>query len=112
MRSEIPAIEPHIKLLQGNDGIERWKDKSLWDCVLDNVRVVVSTPQILLEALTHAFVPLARLSLLIFDEGISPLSSFELYFKLYGVLGHITSWAELLFVDWFVAVRIPTPKEM
>jgi len=69
LKTEIPAVEPHIKLLQGNDGVEKWKDKMLWDCVLENVRIVVSTPQILLEALCHGFVFLARLSLLVFDEG-------------------------------------------
>jgi ERCC4-related helicase len=69
LKTEILAVEPHIKLLQGNDGIERLKDKRLWGCVLENVRIVVSTPQILLEALTHGFVPLARFSLLVFDKG-------------------------------------------
>src|SRR5271169_6169893 len=69
LKAEIPAVDPHIKLLHGNDGVERWKDKKLWDCVLENVRIVVSTPQILLEALTHGYVPLTRLSLLVFDEG-------------------------------------------
>jgi ERCC4-related helicase len=69
LKTEVPAVDPHIKLLLGNDGVEKWKDKRLWDCVLENVRIVVSTPQILLEALDHGFVPLARLSLLVFDEG-------------------------------------------
>jgi ERCC4-related helicase len=58
-----------VKLLQGNDGVEKWKDKKIWDCVLKNVQIVVSTPQVLLEALTHGFVRLATLSLLVFDEG-------------------------------------------
>jgi len=36
---------------------------------LNNVRIVVSTHQVLLEALTHGFVKLSKLALLIFDEG-------------------------------------------
>jgi hypothetical protein len=95
LRFEIPGIEPHIKLLQGNDGIERWKDKRLWDCVLENVRVVVSTPQILHEALTHAFVPLARLSLLVFDEGICPFSRLELPLSSNDFFGHST-WSNFV----------------
>jgi ERCC4-related helicase len=76
LRSEIPSVL--VKLLQGNDGVEKWKDKKIWDCVLKNVRIVVSTPQVLLEALTHGFVRLATLSLLVFDEGNYTLSKFEL----------------------------------
>ena len=104
MRFEIPAIEPHIKLLQGNDGVERWKDKKLWDFVLENVRIVVSTPQILYEALTHGFVLLARLSLLIFDEGICPFSCVELAPSPTGLLGHSPSSGlfleETVHSDW------------
>ena len=72
MKAEIPAVQ--VKLLQGNDGVEKWKDQKIWDCVLKNVRIVVSTPQVLLEALSHGFVRLATLSLLIFDEGNNSIS--------------------------------------
>src|SRR5271154_6860144 len=67
LRHEIPAAQ--IRLLQGNDGLEKWKDQKIWDIVLKNVRIVVSTPQVLLEALTHGFFRLATLALLVFDEG-------------------------------------------
>jgi ERCC4-related helicase len=96
LRSEIPAVEPHIKLLQGNDGVEKWKDKKLWDYVLKSVRVVVSTPQILLEALSHGFVRLARLSLLVFDEGIAPFLPFDLCLILDTVLGRSISLEQSL----------------
>jgi hypothetical protein len=43
--------------------------KSLWDAVLNSVKVVVSTYQILLDALTHAFVHIESLALIVFDEG-------------------------------------------
>ena len=43
--------------------------QSLWDAVLQNVKVVVSTYQILLDALSHAFVRMELISLIVFDEG-------------------------------------------
>ncbi|KAF4536034.1 Ribonuclease III [Lasiodiplodia theobromae] len=62
----LPAYE--IRFLSGNDNVDRWTDQNIWDAVLRNVRIVVSTPAVLLDALTHAFVKLPRLALLIFDE--------------------------------------------
>jgi superfamily II DNA/RNA helicase len=44
-------------------------EQSLWDAVLKNVKVVVSTYQILLDALTHGFVRMESLALIVFDEG-------------------------------------------
>jgi superfamily II DNA or RNA helicase len=74
------------RFLSGNDGVDRWSDKQTWDKVLQDIRIVVSTHQVtlslpplndclfnfsiqvLLSALTHAFVGMARLALLVFDE--------------------------------------------
>jgi hypothetical protein len=50
-------------------------EKRLWDAVLHNVKVVVSTYQILLDALTHAFVHMESLALIVFDEGKWPSPS-------------------------------------
>ena len=58
-----------IQLLSGKDELEYWTEQSIWDAVLHNVRIVLSTHQVLLDALTHAFVPITKLALLIFDEG-------------------------------------------
>ena len=55
--------------LMGRDGVDKWTDQKLWDAVLTNVRVVVGTPQVLADALTHGFVRMSRLALLVFDEG-------------------------------------------
>lgn len=44
-------------------------EQSLWDGVLHNVKIVVSTYQILLDALNHAFVRMDSLALIVFDEG-------------------------------------------
>lgn len=58
-----------MKYLSGADGVDRWTDQKLWDLVLANVKVVVSTYQILLDALTHGFIEMERLALIVFDEG-------------------------------------------
>ena len=56
------------KKLLGSDGVDKWTQKRLWDLALANVQIVVSTPAVLADALTHGFVPMPRLALLIFDE--------------------------------------------
>lgn len=45
----------------------------MWDAVLQGVRIVLSTHQVLLDALTHGFVRMGKLALLIFDEGLSSI---------------------------------------
>lgn len=42
----------------------------MWDTFLNNVSIMVTTPQVLSDALQHNFVRMDRLSLLIFDEGM------------------------------------------
>ena len=68
-----------VKILLGEDGVDKWTDQKLWDATLTNVRVVVSTPAVLADALTHGFVHISRMSLLVFDEahhvrGKSPMN--------------------------------------
>ncbi|KAK5629446.1 hypothetical protein RRF57_005161 [Xylaria bambusicola] len=58
-----------IKMLSGADNIDTWSDKRIWSDYLRNVRVVVSTYQILSDAITHAFVHISQLCLIVFDEG-------------------------------------------
>lgn len=67
LTSQIPAVQ--IKFLSGADGLDTWSDIRIWNDYLRNVRVVVSTYQVLLDAISHAFVPIDRLSLIVFDEG-------------------------------------------
>lgn len=59
-------------MLTGEDSVDAWSSPSIWDVFLENVAVVVSTYQILNEALGHAFISMDRLSLLVFDEGLVP----------------------------------------
>ncbi|KAF1951090.1 P-loop containing nucleoside triphosphate hydrolase protein [Byssothecium circinans] len=57
-----------LQVLSGRDDIDHWSDQSTWDAVFDNVRIVLSTHQVLLDALTHGFVKMSKLALIIFDE--------------------------------------------
>ena len=68
IRSQIPSV--HCKFFCGSDDVDAWSTQEIWDAVLRNVRIVVSTYQILLSALQHAFVKLKSLALIIFDEGM------------------------------------------
>ena len=56
------------KILVGSDGCELWKSQSIWDEVLLNARVIVCTPEILYDALSHGFVKISAIALLVFDE--------------------------------------------
>lgn len=56
------------------DNVDCWTDQSIWDEVLRDVRVVVSTHAILVDALGHGFVQISRLALLVFDEGKPKMS--------------------------------------
>ncbi|CAG7966166.1 unnamed protein product [Penicillium olsonii] len=66
IRSQISTVK--TKILTGMDNVDRWTDQSIWDAVLKDVRVVVSTHAVLADALGHGFVQMSRLALLVFDE--------------------------------------------
>ncbi|KAI0837301.1 hypothetical protein F5Y06DRAFT_271288 [Hypoxylon sp. FL0890] len=66
LRSQLPAVQ--VKLLCGADGVDTWTDVRTWNDYLRNVRIVISTHQVLLDAISHAFVGMDRLSLIVFDE--------------------------------------------
>lgn len=67
---QLPAFQ--TTLLSGADGVEHWSTQAIWDSILLNIRIVVSTPQVLLDARSRGFVQFSRIALLIFDEGTSP----------------------------------------
>lgn len=62
-------------LLTGNSGVDTWTDQCQWDALLLNVRIVVGTPAVLSDALSHGFVTMSRLALCIFDEGTTTARS-------------------------------------
>ncbi|EFE41937.1 RNA helicase/RNAse III, putative [Trichophyton verrucosum HKI 0517] len=63
---QLPAYQ--TKILTGADNLERWSTQQIWDAFLLNTRIVVSTPQILLDVLSNGFITLRRIALLVFDE--------------------------------------------
>lgn len=64
---QLPAFQS--RMLSGNDGVDHWSSQDIWDKILHNIRIVVSTPQVLLDALYRSFVAFSRLALIVFDEG-------------------------------------------
>ena len=68
LTSQIPAARTRI--LTGLDKVELWTEQAIWDAVLDGIQIVVSTHAVLADAMTHGFVRISRLSLVIFDEGM------------------------------------------
>jgi endoribonuclease Dicer len=63
------ALPVSVGLISGALQPEQWKDRDLWKNVLVEHRVVVTTPQVLLDALRHGYINLARdIALLVFDE--------------------------------------------
>jgi hypothetical protein len=67
LQSQISSVQ--TKSLTSLDNVDRWTEKSVWDTVLFNVNIVVSTYAILYDALCHDFVNMGSLSLIVFDEG-------------------------------------------
>ncbi len=63
---QIPSVQ--VKLLSG-DNVDSWSSEAIWSEFLLNVKIAVSTYQILYDALSHAFVKLSSLALIVFDEG-------------------------------------------
>ncbi|KAL2179836.1 uncharacterized protein P884DRAFT_297448 [Thermothelomyces heterothallicus CBS 202.75] len=67
IRAQIPGVQS--RLILGSDNVEAWSSKpGVWDAVLFNTRIIVSTYQILFDAVTHALVPLASLGIIVVDE--------------------------------------------
>ncbi|KAF9553265.1 P-loop containing nucleoside triphosphate hydrolase protein [Agrocybe pediades] len=58
-----------VGIVSGSNEPDQWKDASLWERVLRTHRVMISTPQVFLDALRHGYISLGNdISLLIFDE--------------------------------------------
>lgn len=66
VRAQIPSVQ--AKIITGSDKVDSWSSRT-WDGALVNVKIVISTHQVLLDALLHGFVQISTLALLIFDEG-------------------------------------------
>ena len=63
------AIPVSVGLISGSLEPDQWKNAGLWMGVLITHRIMVTTPQVLLDALRHGYIIMGRdISLLIFDE--------------------------------------------
>ncbi|KAL2680573.1 hypothetical protein Neosp_008175 [[Neocosmospora] mangrovei] len=56
-----------MKILTGQLNIDAWSPE-VWPKILNGTRIIVSTFEILHDALTHGFVKMSMLSLIVFDE--------------------------------------------
>jgi hypothetical protein len=68
IQARLPSTSP--LLLTGSSNVDYWSTQKIWDAALHNHQIVVSTHAVLRDAMQHAFVQLASLALLVFDEGI------------------------------------------
>jgi endoribonuclease Dicer len=58
-----------VGIVSGASEPNQWKDAGLWKSVLSTHRIIVSTPQVLLDAMRHGYVSMGKdISLLVFDE--------------------------------------------
>ena len=58
-----------VGLISGVDEPDQWKNHELWRSVLTDYRIIVSTPDVLLNALRHGYLHLGRnIGFLVFDE--------------------------------------------
>ncbi|KKK18219.1 hypothetical protein AOCH_004535 [Aspergillus ochraceoroseus] len=62
----IPAARS--RTLTGLDKVELWTEQPVWDAVLKDIQVVISTHAVLADAMTHGFIKVSQLGLIIFDE--------------------------------------------
>jgi ERCC4-related helicase len=65
-RHQLPAHQ--FRIITSLDNVDHWSTRAIWDAALWNIQVVISTPQPLLDALSHGFIQMRRISLLVFDE--------------------------------------------
>ncbi|RVX68028.1 hypothetical protein B0A52_08439 [Exophiala mesophila] len=65
LSQQLPAF--NFRLVTGQDNADYW-DQSTWDRALLNINTVISTPQILLDALDSGFLALSNFSLIVVDE--------------------------------------------
>ncbi|KAF9883265.1 Dicer-like protein 2 [Aspergillus nanangensis] len=62
----LPAAR--TRTLTGLDKVELWTEQAIWDAVLNEMQVIVSTHAVLSDGMAHGFVRMSQLGLIIFDE--------------------------------------------
>ncbi|PTB37225.1 hypothetical protein M441DRAFT_148991 [Trichoderma asperellum CBS 433.97] len=76
LKLQIPSVP--MKMLAGNRHLPTW-GQDIWSALLEKTRVVITTPQILLDALDHAYIHMGHLALIVFDEGMRSFPGFECF---------------------------------
>lgn len=66
LASQLPDYR--TRTLLGHDNVDRWESLQIWNAALSDMDIIVSTPQVLLDALRNGFVRLNDISLLVIDE--------------------------------------------
>ncbi|KAK5330969.1 Dicer-like protein 2 [Exophiala xenobiotica] len=66
LSSQLPQYQ--MRTLLGHDNVHLWRTQKVWDLALADMNVIISTPQVLLDALRNAFVRLEDIALLVVDE--------------------------------------------
>ncbi|KAJ5873617.1 ATP-dependent helicase dcl2 [Penicillium subrubescens] len=66
LSKHMPAVS--MRALTGDDGVDCWSNQAIWNRVLQGMKVVISTHAVLADALTHGFIQLPQLALIVFDE--------------------------------------------
>lgn len=92
------ALPVSVGLVSGALEPNQWKDSALWRGVLEKHRIMVTTPQVLLDALRHGYIHLGQdIGLIVFDEAHHAIDNHpynsimkEFYFKLPN--HHNTDW--------------------
>ncbi|KAJ3994224.1 hypothetical protein F5050DRAFT_1809806 [Lentinula boryana] len=62
------ALPVSVGLISGALAPDQWKDANLWKAVLNTHKVMVSTPQVLLDAMRHGYIIMGDIGLIVFDE--------------------------------------------
>lgn len=66
VKDQVPWVQS--KLVTGANNVDSWSAVT-WEKALTNVKIIITTHQVLLDALIHGFVKISSLALLVFDEG-------------------------------------------
>jgi endoribonuclease Dicer len=63
------GVDVPVRLISGANEPDQWKDQALWQRVLTSYCIIVSMPDVLLNALQHGYIQLGHdIGFLIFDE--------------------------------------------
>ncbi|KAF8814056.1 P-loop containing nucleoside triphosphate hydrolase protein [Phlegmacium glaucopus] len=96
-------IPVSVGIVSGANEPDQWRNAALWERVLRTHRIMISTPQVFLDALRHGYISLGRdISLLVFDEAHHAVDNHpynrimvEFYFNLPRRGQHLNSFLEV-----------------